>query len=229
MKDSELFSLERRRIRATKKELIKELKVYSKAQGGKPLGKAKYDDWESRRYSSDTFYRVFGSWEEACKQAGADFVKKDEYTDRELIDHFEGVWRWRQQKLVRPDLLKYNKEFKTTVSPDNYVRRWGSFTGFVKLFSQYMLHQITYEDLIDSKVEGSQRVLISPRLRSTVLQRDNKSCVDCGANTKNTPGVKLEIHHVKPVSKGGKTELNNLVVNCKGCNSGKSDVILDDK
>ena len=229
MKDSELFSIEKPRIRTTQKELIRELKAYSKAQDGKPIGKRKYDNWKNRRHSSDTFYRSFGSWEEACKQAGVDFVKKDEYTDKELIGHFEEVWRWRQQKLVRTDLLEYNKEFKTTVHPDNYVRRWGGFVDFVKLFSQYMLHQITYENLIGYKVSDNQRVLISSRLRATVLKRDNKSCVDCGANPKNSPGVKLEIHHVKPVSKGGKTELNNLVVNCKDCNSGKSDVILDEE
>jgi len=228
MKDSELFSIKKPRIRATQKELIRELKAYSESLNGEPIGKRKYDDWKNKRHSSDIFYRSFGSWEEACKKAGVNFVKKDQYTDRELIDHFEKVWRWRKQKLVRDDLLKYNEEFEVTVHPDNYVRRWGGFIDFVKLFSQYMLHQITYDDLIGSKVSDNQRVPISPRLRATVLKRDNKSCVDCGANTKNTPGIKLEIHHIKPVSKGGKTELNNLVVNCKDCNSGKSDEILDD-
>ena len=39
LKDSELFSIEKPRIRTTQKELIRELKAYSKAQDGKPIGK----------------------------------------------------------------------------------------------------------------------------------------------------------------------------------------------
>ena len=140
MKDSELFSIEKPRVRATQKELIRELKAYSKFKNSKPIGRGKYNNWENRKHSSDTFYRSFGSWEEACKQAGVNFANKDEYTDRELIEHFEKVWRWRKQRLVMSDLSKYNKEFKTTIHPVNYVRRWGGFVDFVKQFSQYMLH-----------------------------------------------------------------------------------------
>jgi 5-methylcytosine-specific restriction endonuclease McrA len=35
-------------------------------------------------------------------------------------------------------------------------------------------------------------------------------------------GVKLEVDHIKPISKGGKTVLNNLQTLCMDCNRGKS-------
>ena len=39
--------------------------------------------------------------------------------------------------------------------------------------------------------------------------------------------VKLHVDHIKPVSKGGKTELSNLRTLCERCNLGKSDKFED--
>ena len=66
-----------------------------------------------------------------------------------------------------------------------------------------------------------QRSLMTDTLRYEVMKRDNFRCVLCGASAKD--GVKLEVDHIKPVSKGGKTELSNLRTLCKNCNRGKRD------
>jgi 5-methylcytosine-specific restriction endonuclease McrA len=52
--------------------------------------------------------------------------------------------------------------------------------------------------------------------RREILIRDNNKCVNCGATES------LEIDHIFPISKGGKTEIVNLQVLCKKCNSEKS-------
>lgn len=67
-----------------------------------------------------------------------------------------------------------------------------------------------------------QRSILSDSLRYDVLKRDNFTCQICGASSKND-GVKLEVDHIFPVSKGGKTEMNNLQTLCERCNRGKSD------
>ena len=135
------------------------------------------------------------------------------------------MWRWRGQKLVRDDLHRFNKKHNTTVHPDVYVRRWGGFSNFVKLFSQYKLEQITFSELLEAKKVEKLRDPITPRIRAEILNRDQYRCVDCGASPRTDPNVQLHIHHVIPVSAGGKTEPKNLVTNCADCNLGKSDVI----
>ena len=144
----------------------------------------------------------------------------------ELVKHFEKVWRWRGQKLVRADLLKYNAAKGTNVHPDNYARRWG-WNKFIVLFSQYKLGQISFDDIVSQKKQENTREPITPRLRAEILKRDDYRCADCGASPKTNKEVKLEVHHLKPVSLGGQTTPENLMTNCHLCNAGKSDKILN--
>lgn len=65
-----------------------------------------------------------------------------------------------------------------------------------------------------------ERSKLTKKLRYQVLKRDHYRCVLCGRSAKD--GVKLHVDHIKPVSRGGKTELNNLRTLCADCNLGKS-------
>ena len=64
-----------------------------------------------------------------------------------------------------------------------------------------------------------QRSLMSPSLRYEVMCRDGFRCVLCGR--KASDGVRLHVDHIRPVSRGGKTELSNLRTLCQDCNLGK--------
>ena len=66
-----------------------------------------------------------------------------------------------------------------------------------------------------------QRSLMTSSLRYSVLRRDQFRCQICGASAAD--GVKLEVDHIMPISKGGKTEMNNLRTLCERCNRGKRD------
>lgn len=66
-----------------------------------------------------------------------------------------------------------------------------------------------------------ERSLMTDSLRYDVLRRDGFRCVLCGSAASD--GVKLEVDHIVPVSKGGRTELSNLRTLCDRCNRGKSD------
>lgn len=52
-----------------------------------------------------------------------------------------------------------------------------------------------------------------------------KECFECGSTNKECP---LEIDHIIPWSKGGRTIIENLQVLCKKCNRGKNTRIWDD-
>lgn len=69
------------------------------------------------------------------------------------------------------------------------------------------------------KTAKYQRTIMTDSLRYDVFKRDNYCCQICGASRKD--GVKLEVDHIIPVSRGGKTELNNLQTLCERCNRGK--------
>lgn len=65
-----------------------------------------------------------------------------------------------------------------------------------------------------------ERVKLTSGLRRIVFKRDNFKCVLCGRNAIDD-GVRLEVDHIIPLAKWGRTELNNLRLLCMECNRGK--------
>lgn len=61
---------------------------------------------------------------------------------------------------------------------------------------------------------------VRPGVRFAVLQRDRHRCRYCGAGPAES---KLHVDHVNPVSRGGTSDMHNLVTACERCNLGKSD------
>ncbi len=58
-----------------------------------------------------------------------------------------------------------------------------------------------------------------------MLREDGFKCRICGRSAED--GVTLEVDHVLPVSKGGKTVRENLRTLCCDCNWGKRDLYFD--
>lgn len=69
-----------------------------------------------------------------------------------------------------------------------------------------------------------QRNMMSPSLRMEVLKRDGYRCRICGRSAND--GARLEVDHIIPISKGGKTELSNLQTLCWDCNRGKGNQFM---
>ena len=67
---------------------------------------------------------------------------------------------------------------------------------------------------------AAERAKMTPGLRYKIMQRDGFRCRLCGASAAD--GAKLHVDHIFPVSKGGKTEPDNLRTLCERCNLGKS-------
>lgn len=77
-----------------------------------------------------------------------------------------------------------------------------------------------------AKKRRTNREAITKSMRYDVLKRDNFRCCICGRSSED--GVKLHVDHIFPVSKGGKTTMDNLRTLCMDCNLGKSDKIEQD-
>ena len=63
-----------------------------------------------------------------------------------------------------------------------------------------------------------ERQQISGDVRHAVYVRDNYRCRMCG---KGDEDYDLQIDHIKPVSKGGTNDMNNLQTLCEDCNKEK--------
>lgn len=85
---------------------------------------------------------------------------------------------------------------------------------------------------LESKLTASafakeQRTLMTKKLRDYIKKRDNFTCCNCGNSTYAEPNLLLEMDHIIPVAKGGRTEENNLQTLCWKCNRAKSDKIIN--
>ena len=65
-----------------------------------------------------------------------------------------------------------------------------------------------------------ERALVTPTVRYDILRRDGFRCQICGRT--QSDGVILHVDHIKPVSKVGRSEPDNLRTLCEECNRGKA-------
>lgn len=70
-----------------------------------------------------------------------------------------------------------------------------------------------------------QRSAMTNDLREAIKKRDNYTCCICGNSVFKEPNLLLEVDHIIPISKGGKTEASNLQTLCWRCNRAKHDKI----
>ena len=99
---------------------------------------------------------------------------------------------------------------------------WATRTGYNQLTKHFTRPSI---EQYKKEVEPSQCDRMTPALRSAILERDKFTCCDCGRNAYD--GVKVDVDHIVPVSKGGKTIKSNLQALCEECNIAKRDKIID--
>ena len=103
------------------------------------------------------------------------------------------------------------------------LRNYSKFANVTREeLREYEENPELYEDF-DPELE---RKKLTPGLRYDIMKRDNFRCQICGRTQKD--GVTLEVDHIKPISKGGKTEPNNLRTLCWDCNRGKADKYNED-
>ena len=117
---------------------------------------------------------------------------------------------------IRDVTINIYFEYNSPMGKNRYRRSFVSkYSNLNHIFTEIPRRQIIQAQ---ARVERSK---MSDALRYEVLKRDGFRCTICGKTAND--GVKLHVDHIFPVSKGGKTEVDNLRTLCERCNLGKSD------
>ena len=199
-----------------------------------------------------TCFKRYNSWQEILSIAGLEpFIRKSKrrLNDEDILKEIEEIWI----KLGRQPTSSDIKNGHSRYSLHAYAEHFGGWRGALNTFIEWINEredtnlennetidykiqndemrkikkEITKEGLMPSKTCAHKTSRnINLRLRFKVMQRDNFSCVMCGASPAKDQGVKLHIDHIVPWSKGGETEYSNLQTLCSNCNIGKSDLDL---
>ena len=170
----------------------------------------------------DDIKRQYGKiqdWHNACKA----IIDKSTILKERRIRQY--------QRLVDDDhgFQFYFVRGQTRYSQRNYVRHSYSVDMITESFScDYMwlldrdrqLQEIDYECNLRDIIIKNQRRLMTTELREQIMRRDNYTCQMCGKYMPDKVG--LQIDHIVPVSKGGKSVPSNLQVLCSVCNGHKS-------
>ena len=139
-----------------------------------------------------------------------------------FIRRFTGIQRL-SRKLGFKDIDLKDSYFPTYTF--RCISKYGKITGAFDVvfdlkeleeFIKYLLQKIKFK-----KSVAGQRVLMTPKLREKIKERDGYTCQICGLSNKDEPNLLLEIDHIIPLSKGGMTTEGNLQILCWRCNRSK--------
>lgn len=113
---------------------------------------------------------------------------------------------------------------RTDVNGRYLESKFDAFTSFEIEEIIERLHNRSGDYYRDKEVWNSivrvERARVSNRMRFAIFQRDHERCRYCGSRRN------LEIDHIIPVSKGGKSTMDNLQTLCHRCNVRKGNNIL---
>lgn len=99
---------------------------------------------------------------------------------------------------------------------NRYISDFSLDEHYIKMLFDKIKEREYYEQSVKY-----QRQLMTNSKRYEILKRDGFKCQICGRS--KDEGAVLEVDHIIPVSKGGKTINSNLRTLCRECNQGKKD------
>jgi 5-methylcytosine-specific restriction endonuclease McrA len=217
------FELGHDRRNIADEDLLKDLQRVAHAQADLGLKQRTYKEFG--RYGVTTVIRRFGSWNVAVEKAGLVKSVERNISDQKLFAAIYDLWIMLGRQPSYSEVQKPNCRY----SAKPYEQRFGSWRKALESFVEYInSEEIATPTLKAGGIQQPQRRLtsrsINLRLRFKVLERDHFRCCACGAAPAVTPGIKLEVDHIKPWSKGGETIIENLQTLCFACNQGKSNL-----
>lgn len=237
------FKYKRKRVdKITSDQILSELEKAAKIFDYTEFGWRDFNNVAN--ISASTVKKHYGSWKkglEALRKRLQDkdldlrprpFAPNRLYSDKELFIEMERIWKLCKQRPSRTEWESSNPK----ISYQCYKQRFGGWVNACNRFIEYKMGKgvlsedvivsepnIKTEDTLDNKKKyknlNTRNIPLSVRLK--VLNRDNFSCVYCGKSPATDLGTELQIDHIKPFSKGGKSVLENLQTLCRECNLGK--------
>ena len=114
--------------------------------------------------------------------------------------------------------------FCSTINGRIYARKSENFSAEKILFLIKRLDNKNGTFYNDREIWESlcrvERGKVSNKMRFSIYKRDNYRCCKCGISSKY---AQLEIDHIIPIAKGGKSSYDNLQTLCHKCNAEKGD------
>lgn len=206
-------------INRNKDEVIRTLKLYNE-----------YVDWwknnneslkaQTKRYANSIASGMIIFGKSFIQRTNGEIAKLYEKSDvKTIIYEFKTFTLHRSTARYNPrtgqwwDVDPNETTFFIRLSPDDVLLR-------VEILSKYNFEMTEYQYNCEN-----QRSLMTQELRRTIIERDKGICQICGKKCSNN---EIEIDHIQPVSKGGKTTASNLQVLCVSCNRSKSNKWLSE-
>ncbi|MCC7049476.1 MAG: HNH endonuclease, partial [Alphaproteobacteria bacterium] len=199
--------------------LLDELRAIAAAHGGDTVTAKQVAS--SPRVSLPVYYGRFGSFAKAVAAAGLRQAKcARRYSDALCFANLEALAMYygrlpRSGELDKPP---------STVSMQAYRLRFGSVRRALALFALRANAAGADPPLappdpaVAALLRKEQRRDVRGSLRFQVFQRDRFRCQACGDSPATDLACKLQVDHIEPYSKGGKTTLDNLRTLCAACN-----------
>jgi 5-methylcytosine-specific restriction endonuclease McrA len=142
--------------------------------------------------------------------------RRRSYSGEELVSRLELVWRKMGRAPRAREMTRH-----ANVSYWMYKTRWGSLRRACREVARWRKGLITREELLRVQGRALRRKEVPAAVRYSILERDRFRCTLCGASPAVDPSVRLEVDHIRPVSRGGGMQASNLRTTCAPCNRGK--------
>jgi predicted restriction endonuclease len=175
------------------------------------------------KYSVSSVRYRFGSWNNAMKCAGLKIWRHNQVNKYELLMNLKRLWVKLKRQPVRKDLTFKNSEYSVYAYERHFGGIYNALCALIKLVNssrKYKSDSLYSPYRIKTKKHKTTRD-VNTAQRFKVMERDDFTCVKCGRSPATEKGVRLEIDHIKPYSKGGETVISNLQTLCRECNIGK--------
>lgn len=220
------FQVRLKNHRPSDRDVVDDLRRVARTCRGRKLTFALY-----RRhggYALGTVTGRFGSWLAALEAARLPASRDRNVPSLALMDNLADAWRRLGRQPRHRDMIK--RSGVSRYSASLYIDRFGSWNKVMTVFSRFARGERVALPAMPMRTAGRRRRRssrrINARLRSRVLIRDNCQCRMCGTSPLKDPATTLQVDHIVPWSKGGRTVLGNLQTLCARCNRGKGDLLL---
>ncbi len=155
---------------------------------------------------------------------------KNECEARISVSMLSGLRRRQYEKTLDDSGAYRFKTFRsrTRYRQRNYVRQayrvrvsdMGYSCSYLALANRReKLRRSSFELTVKQYHSRAQRSLMTRELRKKIMERDNYTCRMCGKRMFDEVG--LQIDHIIPVARGGRSVSSNLRVLCSRCNMSK--------